>query len=231
MIHDSRITAAHFQDVIEKKYDADHHHDRAAGVGDGHRPKAADGRVDDYRKSEQNQPQLVAVAGDCGEKLGAAYELRGHRRAKEQHDDECRHSRQCVGAEPSPQDVHHRHGAEFSSQQRNALSENAQHEKDRRDLNHRHVNPAEADAPGHAGTADKRADGAVCRDGGHGQHEAAEIAVSDEIMAEKSAFACLCLPAYKEADTQHRDHEKRQRQKRFGTSRINHGAHPPNPCP
>ena len=50
-----------------------------------------------------------------------ADELRRHRRAEKQYDDECRHSSQRVGAKAPPQDIHHGHVLALAAQGHGAL--------------------------------------------------------------------------------------------------------------
>ena len=155
VLHDGRIAAAHLEHVVEQERDTDHHHDGTARVRDGHGTEAADARVEHDDETEEQETHLIAVARDRREELRAADELCRHRAAEEQHDDERRHRREAVRLEPFADDIDDRYRIEAPREHGHALAEDAEHEKDGRDLHDRHVDPAEADLPGHAGPADE----------------------------------------------------------------------------
>ena len=210
-LQDRPIAAARFEHEIKQKHDADHHHDGAERVGQGDGAETADRRIDDDDGAEEHESREIAVARDCFEELRAADELRRHRAEKEQHDDEGGKVRERVRAEARTDDVDDGHGVEAAREERDALAEDAEHEEDRRDLHDRHVDPAEADLPRHAGAADKGADGAVGRDRRHGEHEAADRAVADEILRDEARAAFLAAHAHGEAHGEHEPHEGEQR--------------------
>ena len=80
------------------------------------------------------------------------------------------------------QHVDNGYGVNLSRNQGNFFAEDAQDEEDNDYLYDSHVQPAVADNPGYARTADEGADAAVGGSGGHCQYEAAESTAADEVI-------------------------------------------------
>ena len=222
--HDGRVAAARLEDVVEQERNADHHHDGTARIRDGHGTEAADARVEHDDESEEQEAHLIAVSRDRREELRAADELRRHRAAEEQHDDEGRERRQSVRLEALADDVDDRDRVEAAREHGHALAEDAEHKEDGRDLHDRHVDPAETDLPGHARPADERADGTVRRHRRHREHKAAEVVIADEIRLHEVLAGIL--PAHPEADCHHEAHKNEQRQQGGKISLTCHGGPP-----
>ena len=211
-LQDRPVAAARLKHEVQEQHDADHHHDGAQRVGQGDGTEAADRRVEDDDGAEEHESRQVAVARNRLEELRAADELRRHRAEEEQHDDESGKVREHIRAETCADDVDDSHGVKPAREERDALAEDAEHEEDRRDLHDRHVDPAETDLPRHARTADERADGAVRRDRRHGEHEAADRAVADEVLRDEARALLFPAHAHGEADGEHKPHEGEERQ-------------------
>ena len=156
-IDDRRVAAARLEHVVEQDDDARHHHERAARIRERDGAEAADARIEHDDEPEKHEPRLVAVPRRRRKETRAAHKLRRHRPAEKEHDHERREHREAVRLEPRADDVNDRHRVELAREQRHALAEDAEHEEDRRDLHDRHVDPAEAHLPRHAGPADERA--------------------------------------------------------------------------
>ena len=211
-LQDRPVAAARLKHEVKEQYDADHHHDGAQRVGQGDGAEAADRRVEDDDGAEEHESREIAVARDRLEELRTADELRRHRAEEEQHDDESGKVREHIRAETCADDVDDGHGVKPAREERDTLAEDAEHEEDRRDLHDRHVDPAEADLPCHARTADERADGAVRRDRRHGEHEAADRTVADEVLRDEARAFLFPAHAHGEADGEHQPHEGEERQ-------------------
>ena len=174
-------SAARREDVVEQQNDAEHHHDRTAGVGERNRTEPADRGVDDNHDAEEHEPQLIGVARHCGEELRPAHELRDHRGSEKEHDHERRDCRERIRPIAVTDDVHDGDGVNPPCEPCNTRPEDPEHKEDGHGLDDRHVDPAEADLIRHAGTADEGTDRAVGCDHRHREHEAAERLPADEV--------------------------------------------------
>ena len=83
------------------------------------------------------------------------------------------------------------YGVNFARDEGNFFAEHAQDEEDNDYLYDGHVQPAVADNPGYARTADECAYAAVGGSGGHSQHKAAESTAADEVILGK-----ILLPVF-----------------------------------
>ncbi len=89
------------------------------------------------------------------------------------------------------QHVNDGYGVNFARDQGNLFAEHAQDEEDNDYLYDSHVQPAVADNPGYARTADEGADAAVGGSSGHRQHKATEGAAADKVILGK-----ILLPVF-----------------------------------
>ena len=213
--HDGIIAAACLQYIIKKQHDADHHHDRTKRICQRHRTEAADGRIDNDCCTEQDKPRHIAIARNRLKKLRTAYELRCHRTAEKEYDDESRHIRKQIRLETFTDDIHHRHCIELARKQCHAFAENTQNKKNCRNLYNCHINPAKTDLPGHTRPAYERAHRAVRRNRRHRKHEAAEIMIANKILLHEILHKTspLLFIAYKKTDEHHHAHKCQKRQK------------------
>ena len=161
---------------------ADDHGDGAAGIGNGNAFKATDSGVDDNNQAEHREASEVGEAGYCFEELGSADELCHHGGAEEGDNDNGRHVRQKIGMIAGTQHVNDGYGVNLTRNQGNFFAENTQDEEDNDYLHDGHVQPAVADNPGYARTADEGAYATVGGSGGHSQHKAAESTAADEVI-------------------------------------------------
>ena len=195
-LHDGLPAAAGSQQPRREHDDAHEHRHAAQRVGGRHAAKAADGGVDDHRHAEQGKSCHVALSGHGLEYLGAAYELGDHHRDEEAHNHGGAQVCERVRAVARADDVDHGDGAELAADQRELFAHDAVEQKERRRLHGRHVDPAKSDLPGLTRAAYKRADRAVGGHRRHGQDEAAERAVGDEVLGCKSGAACARARAH-----------------------------------
>lgn len=161
---------------------ADNHGDGAASIGNGNAFKATDSSVNDNNQAEHREAGEVGKAGYCFKELGSADELCHHSGAEEGDNDNGGHVRQKVGMIAGTQHVNDSYGVNLTRNQGNLFAEYAQDEEDNDYLHDGHVQPAVADNPGYARTADEGAYAAVGGSGGHSQHEAAESTAADEVI-------------------------------------------------
>ena len=161
---------------------ADDHGDGAAGIGNGNALKAADSGVDDNNQAEHGEAGEVGKAGYCFKELGGADELCHHSGAEEGDNDNGRHVRQKIGMIAGTQYVDYSYGVNLTRNECNFFAEHAQDEKDNDYLYDGHVQPAVADNPGYARTADEGAYAAVGGSGSHRQYKAAEGTAADEVI-------------------------------------------------
>lgn len=161
---------------------ADDHGDGAAGIGNSNALKAADSGVNDNNQAEHREAGEVGEAGYCFEELGGADELCHHGGAEEGDNNNGGHVRQKVGMIAGTQNIDDGYGINLTRNQGNFFAENAQDEEDNDYLHDGHVQPAVANNPGYARTADEGAYAAVGGSGGHRQHEAAESTAADEVI-------------------------------------------------
>ena len=180
--HDFVEAAACMHHAAHEDAQADNHGDGAAGVGNGNALKTADGGVNDYNQAEHREAGEVGEAGYRFEELGSADELCHHSGAEEGDNNNGRHVRQKVGMIAGAQYVDYSYGVNLTRNQGNFFAEYAQDEEDNDYLHDGHVQPAVADNPGYARTADEGAYAAVGGSGGHRQHEAAESTAADEVI-------------------------------------------------
>ena len=180
--HDFVEAAACVHHTAHEDAQTDDHGDGAAGVGNGNALKTADSGVNDYNQAEHREAGEVGKAGYCFEELGSADELCHHSGAEEGDNDNGCHVRQKVGMIAGTQYVDYSYGVNLTRNQGNFFAEHAQDEKDNDYLYDGHVQPAIADNPGYARTADEGADAAVGGSSGHRQHKAAESTAADEVI-------------------------------------------------
>ena len=93
------------------------------------------------------------------------------------------------------------------------LAGHAENQKARDDLRRGEDHPAEAELPGKAGPRNEGGDGSVGRNERHGEHEALEAAVAEEVFACKAVAATRALgPERKphEHDEKERDRKENQ---------------------
>ena len=183
--HDFVEAAACVHHAAHEDAQADDHGDGAAGIGDGNALKAADGGVDDNNQAEHGKAGEIGKAGYCFEELGGADELCHHGGAEEGDNDNSCHVRQKIGMIAGTQNVNDGYSVNLARNQGNFLAEDTQDEEDNDYLHDGHVQPAVADNPGYARTADEGAYAAVGGGGGHCQHKAAEGAAADEVILGK----------------------------------------------
>ena len=161
---------------------ADDHGDGTAGIGNGNAFKAADSSVNDNNQAEHREAGEVGKAGYCFEELGGADELCHHSGAEEGNNDNGGHIRQKIRMIAGAQYVNDGYGVNLARNEGNFFAEHAQDEEDNDYLYDGHVQPAIADNPGYARTADEGAYAAVGGSGGHRQHKAAESTAADEVI-------------------------------------------------
>lgn len=170
---------------------ADDHGDGAAGIGNGNALEAADSGVDDNNQAEHRKAGEVGKAGYCFEELGGADELCHHSGAEEGDNDNGSHVRQKIGMIAGTQYVNDGYGVNLTGYEGNFFAEHTQNEEDNDYLDDSHVQPAVADNPCYARTADEGADAAVGGSSGHRQHKAAESTPADEVILGK-----ILLPVF-----------------------------------
>lgn len=170
---------------------ADNHGDGAAGVGNGNTLKAADSGVDDNNQAEHREASEIGKVGYCFEELGGADKLCHHGGAEEGYNDNGSQVRQKVGMIAGTQHVNDSYGVNLTRNQGNLFAEHAQDEEDNDYLHDGHVQPAVANNPGYARTADEGAYAAVGGSGGHSQYKAAESTAADEVILGK-----ILLPVF-----------------------------------
>ena len=180
--HDFVEAAACMHHTAHEDAQADDHGDGAAGVGNGNALKTADGGVNDYNQAKHREAGEVGEAGYCFEELGGADKLCHHGGAEEGDNDNGRHVRQKVGMIAGTQYVDYSYGVNLTRDEGNLFAEYAQDEEDNDYLHDGHVQPAVADNPGYARTADEGAYAAVGGSGGHSQYKAAESTAADEVI-------------------------------------------------
>ena len=222
--HDGLVAAPGGQNAPGEHHDSHEHHDAAEGIGHGHAAEAADGGEQDDRHPEQRQTHQVGVPGHRLEELRASDELGHHGGGEEQHDDERRHVRERIGTVAGADDVHYRDRVQLAGDERHLLPKDTVEQNKRRHLHHGHVHPAEADLPCLAGPAHKGAHRAVGGDGGHGQHEAAEGTVADEVAVDEAAPGRIGAATHD--DARHQGHEQEQDERDEG-GETSHGGPPP----
>ena len=183
--HDFVEAAACVHHTAHEDAQADDHSNGAAGIGNGNALKAADGGVDDNYEAEHGEAGEVGEAGYCFEELGGADELCHHGGAEEGDNDNGRHGRQKLGMIAGTEHVNDGYGVTLAATQGNLLVEYASNEGDNDYLHDGHVQPAVADNPGYARTADEGAYAAVGGSGGHRQYKAAESTAADEVVLGK----------------------------------------------
>ena len=180
--HDFVEAAACVHHTAHEDAQADNHGDGAAGVGNSNTLKAADSGVNDNNQAKHREAGEVGKAGYCFEELGGADELCHHGGAEEGDNDNGSHVRQKVGMIAGTQHVNDSYGVNLTRNQGNLFAEHAQDEEDNDYLHDGHVQPAVANNPGYARTADEGAYAAVGGSGGHSQHKAAESTAADEVI-------------------------------------------------
>ena len=180
--HDFVEAAACVHHAAHVDAHADDHGVGIAGIGDGNALKAADRGVYDNNQAEHREAGEVGKAGYCFKELGGADELCHHSGAEEGDNDNGRHVRQKIGMIAGTQYVNDGYGVNLTCNQGNFFAEHAQDEEDNDYLYDGHVQPAVADNPGYARTADEGAYAAVGGSGGHRQHKAAESTAADEVI-------------------------------------------------
>lgn len=161
---------------------ADDHGDGAASIGNSNALKAADSGVNDNNQAKHREAGEVGKAGYCFEELGSADELCHHGGAEEGDNNNGSHVRQKVGMIAGTQHVDYSYGVNLTRDKGNLFAEHAQDEEDNDYLHDGHVQPAVANNPGYARTADEGAYAAVGGSCGHRQHEAAESTAADEVI-------------------------------------------------
>ncbi len=186
-LHDGLVATAGIQNAASQHHDAHEHHNAAQGIGDGHAAETSDSGEQHHGHAEQAQADHVGIAGHRFEELRAAHELSHHGGGEEQHDDQRRQVRQGVGAVAGSDDVHDGHGVQLAGDESHLLAEDAVEQHEGGHLHHGHVHPTETDVPSLAGAAYKGAHRPVGGDGGHGQHEAAQGPVADEVAVHEGA--------------------------------------------
>ena len=223
--HDFVEAATCVHHAAHEDAQADDHGDGAAGIGNGNAFKAADSSVNDNYQAEHREAGEIRKAGYCFEELGGTDELCHHGGAEESDNDNGCHVRQKIGMIAGTQHVDNGYGINFAGDEGNLFAEYAQDEEDNDYLYDGHVQPAVADNPGYARTADEGADAAVGGSGGHGQYKAAESAAADEVILGK-----ILLPVFLGgtldvgADTQ-KNQQKGQRG--YNVQNTTHAAYPP----
>ena len=180
--HDFVEAAACVHHAAHEDAQADNHGNGAAGIGNGNALKAADSSVNDNYQAEHGEAGEVGKAGYCFKELGGADELCHHSGAEEGDNDNGRHVRQQVGMIAGTQHVDNSYGVNLTRNEGNLFAEHAQNEEDNDYLHDGHVQPAVADNPGYARTADEGADAAVGGGGGHRQYKTAESTAADEVI-------------------------------------------------
>ncbi len=183
--HNFVEAAACMHHTAHEDAQADDHGNGAAGVGNGNALKAADSGVDDNNQAEHREAGEIGKAGYCFEELGGADELCHHGGAEEGNNDNGSHVRQKIGMIAGTQYVNDGYGVNLTGYEGNFFAEHTQNEEDNDYLDDSHVQPAVADNPGYARTADEGADAAVGGSGGHRQHKAAEGTPADEVILGK----------------------------------------------
>ncbi len=189
--HDFVEATASVHHAAHKDAHADDHGDGATGISNGNAFKAADSGVDDNYQAEHREAGEIGKAGYCFKELGGADELCHHGGAEEGDNDNGCQVRQKIGMIAGTQNVNDGYGINLACNEGNLFAEYAQDEEDNDYLYDGHVQPAVADNPGHARTADEGADAAVGGSGGHSQHEAAESAAADKVILGK-----ILLPVF-----------------------------------
>lgn len=189
--HDFVEAAACVHHAAHEDAQADDHGDGAAGIGNGNALKAADSGVDDNNQAEHREAGEIRKAGYCFEELGSADELCHHGGAEEGDNNNGSHVRQKIGMIAGTQHVNDGYGVNLACNESNLFAEYSQDEKDNDYLHDGHVQPAVADNPGYARTADEGAYTAVGGSGGHCQHKAAESTPADEVILGK-----ILLPVF-----------------------------------
>ena len=189
--HDFVEATACMHHAAHEDAQADDHSDSAAGVGNGNALKATDSGVNDNNQAEHCEAGEIRKAGYCFEELGSADELCHHGGTEEGDNDNSRHVRQKVGMIAGAQHVNDGYGINLTGDEGNLFAEHAQDEEDNDYLYDSHVQPAVADNPGYARTADEGAYAAVGGSGGHRQHKAAESTAADEVILGK-----ILLPVF-----------------------------------
>ena len=223
--HDFVEAAACVHHTAHEDAQADNHSNGAAGIGNGNALKAADCGVDDNYEAEHGEAGEVGKAGYCFEELGSADELCYHGGAEEGDNDNSSHVRQKIGMIAGTQYVNDGYGVNLTGYEGNLFAEYAQDEEDNDYLHDSHVQPAVADNPCYARTADEGADAAVGGSGGHCQHKAAESTPANEVILGK-----ILLPVFLGgaldvgADTQ-KNQQKGQRG--YNVQNTTHAVYPP----
>lgn len=189
--HDFVEAAACVHHTAHEDAQADDHSNGAAGIGNGNALKAADCCVNDNYEAEHGEAGEVGKAGYCFEELGSTDELCYHGGAEEGDNDNSGHVRQKIGMIAGTQYVNDGYGVNLTGYEGNLFAEYAQDEEDNDYLHDSHVQPAVADNPGYARTADEGAYAAVGGSGGHRQHKAAESTSADEVILGK-----ILLPVF-----------------------------------
>ena len=189
--HDFVEATACMHHAAHEDAQADDHSDSAAGVGNGNALKATDSGVNDNNQAEHCEAGEIRKAGYCFEELGSADELCHHGGTEEGDNDNSRHVRQKVGMIAGAQHVNDGYGVNLARNEGNFFAEDAQDEEDNDYLYDSHVQPAVADNPGYARTADEGAYAAVGGSGGHRQHKTAESTSADEVILGK-----ILLPVF-----------------------------------
>lgn len=180
--HDFVEAAACVHHTAHEDAQADDHGNGTASIGNGNTLKAADSGVNDNNQAKHCEAGEVGEAGYCFEELGGANELCHHGGAEEGDNDNGSHVRQKVGMIAGTQHVNDSYGVNLTRNQGNLFAEHAQDEEDNDYLHDGHVQPAVANNPGYARTADEGAYAAVGGSGGHSQHKAAESTAADEVI-------------------------------------------------
>lgn len=180
--HDFVEAAACMHHTAHEDAQADDHGNGAAGVGNGNALEAADSGVNDNNQAKHREAGEVGKTGYCFEELGSADELCHHSGAEEGDNDNGRHVRQKIGMIAGTQYVDYSYGINLTRNEGNFFAEHAQDEEDNDYLYDGHVQPAIADNPGYARTANEGAYAAVGGSGGHSQYEAAESTAADEVI-------------------------------------------------
>lgn len=204
---------------------ADDHGDGAAGIGNSNALKAADSGVDDNNQAEHRKAGEVGKAGYCFEELGGADELCHHSGAEEGDNDNGSHVRQKIGMIAGTQYVNDGYGVNLTGYEGNFFAEHTQNEEDNDYLDDSHVQPAVADNPCYARTADEGADAAVGGSGGHCQHKAAESTSADKVILGKILLSVFLGGTLDIGADAQKNQQKGQRG--YNVQNTTHAVYPP----
>lgn len=223
--HDFVEAAACVHHTAHEDAQADDHGNGAAGVGNSNALKAADSGVNDNNQAKHREAGEVGEAGYCFEEFGGADELCHHSGAEEGDNDNGSHVRQKIGMIAGTQYVNDGYGVNLTGYEGNFFAEHTQNEEDNDYLDDSHVQPAVADNPCYARTADEGADAAVGGSGGHCQHKAAESTSADKVILGKILLSVFLGGTLDIGADAQKNQQKGQRG--YNVQNTTHAVYPP----